>query len=235
MKKLALLLAVSAASMAYASDVDSTDGVYVCGHVHASMLGDMQDKKMKLFTGDVEQAGTTDLKVEYSTGFNFGLAVGYKMGDIGLEGEFSRFTNSVDKVEVKPDTAFRTNAKDENKKALGDLAGYLFMANAHYGFHGLTDMVVPHVGLGLGLASYGLNADNKTFNSEKSDDTHTKFAYQFTLGADMPLDAVTVGVEYRYVGIGSNDFRIENSDTQHYVFKDAASQHMIGATVKYAL
>ncbi len=235
MKKLALVLAVSAASMAYASDVDTTDGVYVCGHIHASMLGDMQDEKMSLFTGEKEQKGGTDLKIEYGTGFNFGASVGYRMGDIGLEGEFSRFSNSVDKVTVKPDTVFRTTAKDKGTKALGDLTGYLFMANAHYGFHGLTDAVVPHVGLGLGLASYTLNADNKSFNSEKSDDSHTKFAYQFILGADMPLDAVTVGAEYRYVGIGSNDFRIEQSDTQHYVFKDSASQHMIGVHVKYAI
>lgn len=235
MKKLALVLAVSAASMAYAGDVDSTDGVYVCGHLHATMLGDMQDEKMKLFTGTTEQGGTTDLNLEYSVGFNAGLSVGYRMGDLGFEGEFSRFSSSIDKATVKPNTTFRTGAKDTNTKDIGDLTGYLFMANAHYGFHGLTDAVVPHVGVGVGLASFTLNADNKTFNAKGDDSSHSKFAYQFILGADMPLDAVTVGVDYRYVGIGSNDYRIDQSATQHYVFKESAGQHMIGAHVKYAI
>lgn len=235
MKKVALLVALGASAMVYAGDVDSTDGVFVCGHLHASMLGDMQDEKMKLFTGAEEQAGETDLKIEYSVGFNFGLAVGYQMGDIGLEGEFSRFSSSVDKVTDATDPDVVRTQADENTKDIGDLTGYLFMANAHYGFHGLTDTIVPHVGLGLGMANVTLNADNKSFNDNESDSSHTKFAYQFMLGADMPLDAVTVGLEYRYVGIASNEYRIEQSATQHYVFKDTASQHMIGVKVKYAI
>jgi opacity protein-like surface antigen len=228
MRKIALFLAMGFATSAFAAGDGS---MYVAGNVHMNMSGDMHDSSAVIVTSGKDGV-EKDTKINFKSGYNAGLALGYRMGDLSFEGEVSKFSSKVDKVETE-DSAFRASPADKNTKDISELAGFMFMANAHYSFSGLTESVVPRLGAGIGMTHATLNADNASFNDKGSDDAHTKFAFQVIAGIDMPFDAASVGLEYRYVHMGSNDYMLDSTKTVSQKFNSSVSHNMIGLHVAY--
>ena len=229
MRKIALFVSMGFAASVFAAGSDS---MYVAGSGHINMTGDMHDSSAIAVTGTTDGA-ESDTKINFKSGYNIGLALGYRMGDIAVEAEVSKFASDADKATVG-DTTFRTGAKDANTKDISELSGFMFMVNAHYAFPGLTESVVPRIGAGMGMTSATLNADNASFNEKSSDDAHTKFAFQAIIGVDMPFDAATVGLEYRYLAMGSNDYTLDSTATVSQKFNSSVAHNMIGLHVAYS-
>jgi opacity protein-like surface antigen len=229
MKKIALFLSIGFAASTFAAGADS---MYVAGSGHINMINDMHDK------GAIGNGGVSrsDTRIKFKSGYNVGLALGYRMGDIAAEGEVSKFASNVDKATVE-DTTFRATPKDAITKDISELSGFMFMVNVHYAFSELINLpesVVPRIGVGIGMTSATLNANNKSFNSNGSDDSHSKFAYQAIVGVDMPFDAVTVGLEYRYMNMQGIPYMLDSTATVSQQFNSEAAHNMIGLHVAYS-
>jgi outer membrane protein OmpA-like peptidoglycan-associated protein len=76
------------------------------------------------------------------------------------------------------------------------------MVNALYDFYGLTPMLVPYVGAGVGYQAAALHASYAGASDTKGD-----FAYQAIVGAAVPIPsmpAVAVTAEYRFLGLSGD-------------------------------
>jgi hypothetical protein len=235
-KIVCVIAAMGLAPSAFAADDggSSAGGMYVGGSFHAVMLSDLDDKKTGVFTSDKNTSNVED-KLTFSSGYSFGAVVGTHLSGFRVEGEFNWFGNDADKFTTTA-TSFRANATEANNKDIDGMTGMLFFANAHYDLAGITDVVVPHVGFGLGLGSVTLNANNKTFDTTNGqDETNSKMAYQLILGAHMPMDALSLGVDYKYVNVGSAEYKLDNTTTIDHRINGGLSGHFIGAHVMYNL
>ena len=84
------------------------------------------------------------------------------------------------------------------------------MANVLYDFVGLTPMLQPYVGVGVGyegVMEQNLHASGPGFLATYKTDTKGSFAYQAILGAAMPIEAVpglALTAEYRFMGLAGD-------------------------------
>ncbi len=164
---------------------------------------------------------------------NFGLNAGYHMDNISYGAEFLSLSNDTTDA-VVDDATFRTTPTPVNSytKDLETFSASLYLLNAHYAYpmKGFT----PKVGFGLGLANVEFDANNKTYNAaDGKDDSSNVFAYQFILGVDKAFGAASVGLEYRYLSIGSNDYIFDSTSSVHQKFSASAGEGLFGLHVQY--
>ena len=96
---------------------------------------------------------------------------------------------------------FRTEIEGNyryNSASGGNEQKYGAFGNVLYDFNGLSPMVVPYLGAGIGYQAERLSGVNTTKGS---------FAYQGILGAAFPIDAapgLALTAEYRFMGLAGN-------------------------------
>jgi outer membrane protein OmpA-like peptidoglycan-associated protein len=146
-------------------------------------------------------AGNQNGSLAWDPGYALILNMGYGFGNgLRLEGEFSFRSDNIDSVGGLGRQQFWRSA--------GMASTYAFMANAYYDFR-VNWPIVPYVGAGVGYAITSYNQVTTTTNGSPApfpnqtniagDDG--QFAYQFILGASMPIAAVpglALTAEYRY-------------------------------------
>lgn len=133
---------------------------------------------------------------DHKTGWGVGLAVGYNFGDVRLEGELSRFQNSVDDYGFTNAGGypFGVGTVDADR---GSTRATNLMANLYYDIN-LGMALKPYIGFGLGGSR--LNFNNYTSGATAFlDDSKTVFAYQGIAGLRYELsDRLDMTLDYRY-------------------------------------
>lgn len=151
----------------------AADGPYVSGSVGATWIDDIEDD---------------GVEVEFDTGYNLGIALGYTMSQFRLEGELGYAQADADELSV--DGVGSVSAD-------GDVSATRFMANGYWDI-GTETAFTPYLGLGIGAAIVSVN-DLEVMNIKVLDDDDTVFAYQFMAGIGYSVSkAVVLDLSYRY-------------------------------------
>ncbi|ABS78368.1 porin family protein [Coxiella burnetii] len=108
-----------------------------------------------------------------------GAQVGYRMGNVRIEGALSYYSNS---LEANSDAKLRMTT---------------LMANGYYDFN-FNAPLVPFVGVGVGWV-HAWRTNNGVLLNRGTD--NNEFAYQGIAGVSFRVSPrVTLGVDYRYLG-----------------------------------
>ena len=177
------LLAATMVALPLAANAQPIDGLYIGGGAGVNF---MQQEHFKVF------GGTT--AVNPRAGFVGVLSLGWGFGN-GLRAE----------VEGN----YRYNSLTGGG-ASGNEQKYGGMVNGLYDFYGLSPVVVPYVGAGIGYQAERLSVFNQTKGS---------FAYQAIGGAAFPIDSVpglAVTAEYRFLGLAGNRTYSTAQSTDNY-------------------
>lgn len=253
MKKVCLLIAAMSFVTVFAEDVSASDdmdgvapsssmystggdrdGMYVGAVVGLGLPSALDDKKAKTVVSNTD-SDDIESKVSLDNGAQYGLAFGIKMGCLRYEAEIGYSNFDVDKYTTNDSTAFRAAATVTATKDISDFSVTTYMVNAHYDIP-VGDVVVPHIGVGIGGATVKLDANNATFNTtDGSTNSVTKFAYQAIVGVDMPFDSANVGIHYRYQGVGSHNYRLDTTATRFHRLSSSFSQGTVGLNFSYHL
>jgi opacity protein-like surface antigen len=131
--------------------------------------------------------------------WDVGAHVGYRMGQIRLEGEYIFQRSTLNRV--SDGVTFTDTAR---------LNVHSGMFNALYDIEGLTSSVLPYIGAGIGVASLSLNDNFTNLRTgaviSNSSGSNTRFAYQVLAGVGFKvMDNVNMNVGYRYFGTTSGD------------------------------
>lgn len=235
MKKFFILLPLLASS-AYAevpsSAVESVSPYYVTAKLGASMASDLSDNMRLRGDGQVLET-PVGIEIDFQTGFNFGLILGYQMDGYRLEGELSRFSNAVDSMAVTQGE-FRETSEGE-KLDLGRFSGFLFMVNGIYDFKKPDRAWSPYIGLGLGMAAMKLQLDDETFEAATNTSAETQLASQVKSGVNYAMDNMTLGLELQLSHIMNNDYRLAEANDRSVFLSDQISLYSLNASVTYAL
>ncbi len=231
MKKIILTAAVLMCTASFAQSVEgekeATSDMYAGFHIGPSQVFDMSDHMRVRSNGQAIEFPFS-LTFSFNTGLDFGALLGYSFGDYRAEFEISRFSNSVDKIDVTEGTFRQVDELTE-----GRFSGFLFMANALYDFT-MTGFT-PYVGAGLGLAAMKLDINNEEQNADfKKASAESKMAYQFLAGAKKSMGAFTFGGGLKYVNILENDYVIAEKDQDQVFFTDSVSMLSVTANLTYS-
>ncbi|MFO1188350.1 MAG: outer membrane beta-barrel protein [Alphaproteobacteria bacterium] len=156
------------------------DGFYVSGKAGANWLQDAD-----VFTGPTREA-------DFDLGYGVLGAVGYRFGQIRVEGELGFRDNNIDQI--------------SGGNGSGDMTSLSAMLNAIYDLGDFAG-VRPYIGAGIGWARVKL--DNAALaGTTLTNDSDSQFAYQGMIGFQVPLDtALSLDVGYRYFATLDPDFR----------------------------
>ena len=175
------LLAATMVALPLAANAQPIDGLYIGGGAGVNF---MQNETIKLPGG-----GSTSLKP--NVGFVGLASVGYGFGNgfrAELEGNY-RY-NSL------------SGASSGNEQKYGA------MGNVLYDFYGLSPMVVPYLGAGVGYEAERISNAGSTKGS---------FAYQGIAGAAFPVDNnLSITAEYRFMGLAGNRTYGNAQSTNNY-------------------
>lgn len=195
MKKLAMVataatLALSASAFAGGPDLQAAPVPPAQNNWYAGLNG-----------GVAIPAGDSGL---LNTGFDVGGQVGYKMGNIRLEGALSYLRHSVSSSILPAGFS-------------ADFDALALMANGYYDFD-MGNSFVPYVGAGIGWLHGWANA---AFGGATASAVDNEFAYQGIVGIDYKIDPnMTVGVNYHIVSFTNSGGFIDNiiNATFNYYF-----------------
>ncbi len=237
-KSMVMLIALGLAPSAFAGMKDkvaskSNAGVYVAATLGASYMSDMQDSSAEKWTSGAVDSATTKTKLAFESGFNYGIAAGYRMDNMAFDVEISAFSNDLSDS-VMDDATFRTSPTPKNSDThdIDAFSASLYMVNAHYTYP--LSGFLPRVGFGIGMANVEFDAKNKAYNTtDGTDDNSTLFAYQFIIGVDKAFGPANLGLEYKYAGLGSNDYIFDSTASVHQKFKASAGVGVLGLRVLY--
>jgi opacity protein-like surface antigen len=144
-----------------------------------------------------------DLRVENYRSAGYGFFVGYRMGDIRVEGEAFRTAPELSLGFIQGNGATATNVS-------GSSQSNAYMVNAYYDLP-IGNTIKPYVGAGLGFMNTtftgrasvtptGGAAATETFDASKSG-----LAYQFKAGFSYAMDSKTdVFLQFRYLSTPRN-------------------------------
>jgi len=197
MKKCILMMTGCAALLSISSIANSAGGPYVSGSLGFSILSDVD-------MTDPTLPGIT-LDVESDTGFVFGVAAGYDLGNnIRVEGEIAYQQNDLDKASLLGLVVDLS----------GDSSSLALLLNGYYDFAN-ESAFTPFISAGLGVARVEINDFNVAGSGVPSEsDDDTVFAYQIGAGVSYAInDQIDLDVKYRYFGTSDPEF---NSTTSEY-------------------
>jgi opacity protein-like surface antigen len=140
---------------------------------------------------------TGNIRVGSDRAANYGLFVGYRMGDIRLEGEFfSTGTSQLNLGVIEGDPASTAALSS------GIARSSAYMVNAYYDIP-LGNTIKPYVGAGVGLMTssfIGSSVVNPGPTDETYDASRSGLAYQLKAGFSYAMDSKTdVFLQYRYL------------------------------------
>lgn len=129
-------------------------------------------------------------KLEHNAGFNFGGAIGYKLDNYRLEGEFRYLRNKV---------------KDTGKDGVPSLHtnNFAYLANAYYDFDQLSfENFRPYAGVGIGYARVTQSLRERgPEGSGKVAIQYDTFAYQVSPGIAYDINSnLSTSIAYKYLG-----------------------------------
>lgn len=138
-------------------------------------------------------AGLNRTDASYQAGFDAGGSIGFKSNPMRYEGELTYFNAKIN--------GFKINSVPQTTTS-GYTNSVLTLANIYYDFQGITPLLQPFLGVGLGYAwvNARLNSEGPSAASHYSA-SNGIFAYQATAGLTYNFAenyALTFG--YRYVG-----------------------------------
>lgn len=202
MKLRGALVAASMLTLPIAANAQAVRGIYVGAGVGVNRMFDEDVKSIPSIGGVAATSG----KVHTKVGPAFVLSGGYGFGNgLRAEVEGSYRYNSLS----------GTNDFFTTATAGGKEQKYGAMVNVLYDFVGLSSMVQPYVGVGVGYQwaqlqnAYiaGRTAAGVPAAVRYSDQTKGAFAYQAIIGAAMPIKAapgLALTAEYRFMGMSGN-------------------------------
>jgi opacity protein-like surface antigen len=167
----------------------------------ATMISDSE-----LSSSGISGAGFSDVETEFSTGFNVGGILGFKMKNgLRFEGEYTYRQADIDDLTGCLGGACGS-ASTIGASVDGDVSAHSVMANMFW--EPRFGNWLPSVGGGLGFAV--VSAD-MTLNgggaSVTADDSDTVFAYQAGAGLGYAItDNIVASIDYRYWATTDPDF-----------------------------
>lgn len=179
MKKFIVVLFTMA--LILAASYASAEGPYVSGNIGTTMSNDAT-------TSIVGISGNAD--IEYDTGFSFGGALGYDLGNnTRVEGEVAYRTADLDRVSG-PGGSFALT---------GELNVFSFLVNGYYDIK-VDAPVTPFITGGIGFAN------TEIADGDDSVDDNV-FAYQLGAGLSYAVDnQMTIDFGYRYMSTSDPEF-----------------------------
>jgi OmpA-OmpF porin, OOP family len=187
------LLAATMVALPLAAHAQPIDGLYIGAGAGANL---MQNEQFKTVPAGLGRS------VSPRAGFVGLVSVGYGFGN-GLRAEIEG------------------NYRYNNITGGGYEQKYGGMGNVLYDFYGLSPMVVPYIGGGVGYEAEQISAGNSTKGS---------FAYQGIAGAAFPIDGapgLALTAEYRFMGLTGNRTYNTLQSTNNY-------NHSLLLGVRYA-
>lgn len=178
MKKNVVLAGVVAAALFVAPGA-------MAGDWYVDVFGGLNDTNKNDFETVL---GTID--TDYETGYLFGVAVGYQLEKLRLEGELAQRSAGV-----------KSHALDgvgELPGADGDAKARSLMINAIYDFR-KEERVSPYIGLGVGFAAVSLDGFGVDAVPDVVDDDDTSLAFQGIVGTSIMInDSWDFRIDGRY-------------------------------------
>jgi opacity protein-like surface antigen len=213
---LASILVIACSASAFAADA----GPYVCFNAGAVIPSDMT----------LNEAGTTDVKMTFDTGYAVNGAAGYA------------FNNN---VRVEGEIGYKS--ADTNTATVGTVSGpndatyssLNFMVNAYYDIKQVSKLtygITPFVGVGIGVAHLETTENTwapngnapRVVEPKGSDDV---FAYQIIAGVSSDVTKhISFDLSYRFVGTNDATFTSGVPGAQNKVGFDT---HNILAGLRY--
>jgi OOP family OmpA-OmpF porin len=164
------LLAATMVALPLAANAQPIDGLYIGGGAGVNFM--QQEHFQSTFFGGNRPSNLRP-------GFVGLLSLGYGFGN-GM------------RAEIEGNYRYNSFTGGGNEQKFGG------MVNGLYDFYGLSPVVVPYIGAGIGYQAERLSGINQTKGS---------FAYQAIGGAAFPIDSVpglAVTAEYRFMGLAGD-------------------------------
>ena len=181
----------------------ANDGMYVSLGFGFNKTNTIKDSHLPMLNNIDMAQPVAELGLIFKNGKGLSLAIGQKFNDLRAEAEFShfkakykRFTQEFGRETLVGDDAMQ-----------GSLKSNALIANVYYDLP-FVKMVVPYVGVGIGLAHIQNQVqithdpipgffDGGTFKTKVTD---LKLAYQGILGVTLNVnETMSVGMDYRYL------------------------------------
>ena len=145
-------------------------------------------------------------KLEYDTGYTFGLAFGKKMEQMRLEGEVSYGRNEVDSVDgISIPSGYSIETSLLN-----------FMFNGYYDFKSGSDLT-PYITAGAGFSRVEADINLVPIVDDNYDDT--VFAYQLGAGVGYAMSEImTLDFRYRFLGTADPEFSYPGGTAEAEIF-----------------
>ena len=194
------LLAASLLALPIVASAQPVTGLYVGAGLGVNL---MQNENVNSFSDTSTPAVNPGVKVGSEAGIGGVLSLGWGLGNgLRFEGEGDWRDNKFD------------NGLDSSGN-IGASAGgweqkFGFMANVLYDFVGLTPIVQPYVGVGIGYQwaeEQGARGNIPGASVNLNNDTKGAFAYQAILGLALPIAAapgLAITAEYRFMGLAGD-------------------------------
>ncbi|HMS45026.1 MAG TPA: outer membrane beta-barrel protein [Alphaproteobacteria bacterium] len=216
MKKILLFLAVFIfANQAFAQNAHRS-GFYI--GVNGG-LAFPQDSAGKLFDGYAHA------NLSFNRGLSAGAMVGYDFSRFfRAEFEFNYKKSKMDTLSVtySPKTYLYTQG--------GNVRTLSYMANAYLQYP-LTDVIVPYIGVGVGLADIRMDKP-RACNCSHGTTSRRLLAYQGIVGVGLNVsENVTLSFDYRY--FTTKEGKFETNVQFHPTFKTRISSHNVMIGVRY--
>jgi len=145
-------------------------------------------------------------KWEYDAGYSFGLAFGYIMEQVRLEGELSYGSNEVDSVEgISIPNGYSIETSLLN-----------FMFNGYYDFISNSSLT-PYLTAGAGFSRVEADINLAPIIDDEYDDT--VFAYQIGAGVGYAMSEImTLDFRYRFLGTADPEFSYPGGTAEAEIF-----------------
>jgi outer membrane protein OmpA-like peptidoglycan-associated protein len=183
------ILAVGLLGMPIAAHAQPISGLYLGAGAGVNFMQNETDKS-------IDGVVTPGKELELGTGAAAVGAVGWGFGNgLRTELEFDYRYNSLEEA-INP-------APERNGQLSGSEQKYGPMVNVLYDFNGLSAVVVPYAGVGVGYQW----ADVSAGYTHTATGTAGSFAYQAIVGAAFPIAPVpglAVTAEYRFMGLAGD-------------------------------
>lgn len=202
MKKSILMMTGCVAMLSIASIAYSAGSPYMSANAGLSVPTDVD-------MTDPTLPGIT-LDVESDTGFAFGVAAGYDLGNnVRVEGEIAYQQNDLDKA----------NLLGIDVDLSGDSSSLALLLNGYYDFANQSAFT-PFISAGLGAARVEINDFNVAGSGVPSEsDDDTVFAYQLGAGISYAInDQIDLDIKYRYFGTSDPEFDSTTSEYSSHNF-----------------
>lgn len=188
MKQKLLVISCCALPALFTSAAHSADGLYLGANIGVAMMSDSD-------ISGADVPGGSELS--YDSGLALGGAVGYRYGDMRIEGEVAYQQNDVDEF----------SSGGRNFQGDGDVDGIALLVNGYYDFTNSTAFT-PYISAGLGAAKVSINDFNYAGSGDSNfDEDDTVFAYQIGLGVGYAVhENFVIDLKYRYFATADPEF-----------------------------